>query len=130
MQIATGNFSNVKKYQAKGFFPISIALSAKYFYGYTYKVLNPEWSYMNDEESIYTPKYNKGLSLLSAQKVFEDLKGASHGKDVVLLCHEKEGDFCHRSLVAIWLKKELGIEVVELGKMEVPIVKNTQTEMF
>ena len=130
MIIATGNFSNVKKYQAKGFFPVSIALSAKYFYGYAYKVLNPEWGYMNDEESIYTPKFNKGLAKLSAQKVYDDLKGASKGRDVVLLCHEKEGDFCHRRLVAQWLNKELGIEVLELGKMSVPIKKDNQTNMF
>jgi uncharacterized protein (DUF488 family) len=130
MQIATGNFSNVKKYQAKGFFPISIALSAKYFNGYTYAVLNPEWGYMNDAEPSYTQKFNKGLERLSAQKVYADLIAASKGKNIVLLCHEKEGDFCHRSLVALWLTKELGIEVLELGKMEVPVLINTQTEMF
>lgn len=34
--------------------------------------------------------------------------------NVVLLCWEPNGEFCHRRLVADWFKKELGVEVLEL----------------
>lgn len=73
---------------------------------------------MNDPESEYTIKFNKKLESLNAEDVFEELKQKSGGKNVVLLCHEREGEFCHRRLVSDWLNRELGIEVPELGKME------------
>ena len=87
--------------------------AAEYF-----KKLNPDYSYMNDQESEYTPKFEQKLKNLSAKSVVKELEELSLGKDVVLLCHEKAGEFCHRRLVADWLNRELGIEVPELGKME------------
>ena len=118
MKIYTGNFANTKKYTAAGLFPVSIALSARYFNGALYRKLNPDYSYMNDLESEYVPKFNQKLKNLSAKSVIKELEELSLGKDVVLLCHEKAGEFCHRRLVADWLNRELGIEVMELGKME------------
>jgi len=118
MKIYTGNFANIKKYTAAGLFPVSIALSARYFNGALYRKLNPDYSYMNDLESEYTPKFEQKLRNLSAKSVVKELEELSLGKDVVLLCHEKAGEFCHRRLVADWLNRELGIDVPELGKME------------
>ena len=118
MKIYTGNFANLKKYTSAGLFPVSIALSARYFNGALYRKLNPDYSYMNDLESEYVPKFNQKLKNLSAKSVIKELEELSLGKDVVLLCHEKAGEFCHRMLVADWLNRELGIEVPELGKME------------
>lgn len=37
-----------------------------------------------------------------------------YGPDVVLLCYEKPGQFCHRRLVAEWFEQELGLVVPEL----------------
>ena len=116
--IYTGNFANVKKYREAGLHPISIAISARYFSGDLYRPLNPDRSFMMDPESIYTPKFEKKISLLNAENVSLDLIKLGKGKDIVLLCHEKEGDFCHRQLVAKWLTEKLNIEVVELGKMQ------------
>jgi len=118
MKIYTGNFANVKKYQARNLEPISIALSAKYFGGSLYRPLNPEWSFKDYGEKQYIPLYNKKVEKLDALKVLEDLTKLSQGRDIVLCCHEKEGDFCHRRLAAEWLQKELNIEVKELGKCE------------
>ena len=116
--IYTGNFANVKKYREAGLHPISIAISARYFSGDLYRPLNPDRSFMMDPESIYTPKFKKKISLLNAKNVSLDLIKLGKGKDIILLCHEKEGDFCHRRLVAKWLSENLNIEVVELGKMQ------------
>jgi len=118
MKIYTGNFANLKKYTSAGLFPVSIALSARYFNGALYRKLDPDYSYMNDPESEYTPKFEQKLRNLSAKSVVKELEELSLGKDVVLLCHEKAGEFCHRRLVADWLNRELGIDVPELGKME------------
>jgi uncharacterized protein (DUF488 family) len=118
MKIYTGNFANVKKYVSAGYLPISIAISARYFNGLKYPKLNPRKDFMNDTPETYIPKYNEILKKLNTDEVIKDLHHISEGKDVVLLCHEKAGDFCHRRLVAEWLLNEKGIEVPELGKME------------
>lgn len=118
MKIYTGNFANLKKYNQKGLFPISIAISARYFNGTLYRPLNPERSYMNDPEEEYTKKYVLKLSKLDANQVFKQLETLSKGKNVILLCHEGEEKFCHRHLVSRWLEKELKIQVKELGKMK------------
>ena len=39
-------------------------------------------------------------------------------KDVVLLCFERPGAFCHRHVLADWLGNELGLNVKELGEEE------------
>jgi len=65
--------------------------------------------------------YNQVLSHLDANEVLSELQ--SFGEDVVLLCFEKEDEFCHRQLVAIWLERSLEIETQEIsitneGKIE------------
>jgi len=37
------------------------------------------------------------------------------GDDVVLLCWEPPVEFCHRQVVAAWLKAKLGVVVEELN---------------
>ena len=131
MKIYTGNFANVKKYKDAGLHPISIAISARYFSGDLYRPLNPERSFLHDPENIYIPKFHALLSQLNVKKVVADLETLSKGSDVVLLCHEGEGDFCHRHLVAEWLKENLHVEVKELGKMQKQSQKVVQkNELF
>jgi hypothetical protein len=48
------------------------------------------------------------LEKLDAREILEKI-----GDDAILLCWEKPGEFCHRTLVAEWLSRELGIEVKE-----------------
>jgi hypothetical protein len=48
------------------------------------------------------------LDKLDAREVLNDI-----GDDAILLCWEKPGEFCHRTLVGEWLSIELGIEVKE-----------------
>ena len=54
--------------------------------------------------------------------VYNKLEELSCGQDIVLVCYEKSGDFCHRYLVADWLSKNLGIEVKEWTEDEVQTV--------
>lgn len=103
MKIFTGNFANVKKYRNAGLHTVSIALSARYYSGDIYRPLNPEWSFRDDPEESYTIKFNTRLSNLNVDRVKKDLSLLSDGNDVILLCHEKYGDFCHRHLVNDWL---------------------------
>lgn len=117
MKIATGNFANVKKYREAGYYTVSIALSARYYSGASIKELAPKREWIDEPENVYTPIYKKKiLSKLNPLTIFNRLKALSSGENVVLLCHEKEGDFCHRRIVAKWLEENLSIEVPELGK--------------
>lgn len=130
IKIYTGNFANVKKYKDAGLHPVSIAISARYFTGDLYRQLNPDRSFMMEHEGSYIPKFEKILSGLSAEKVVIDLEKLGKGKNIILLCHEGENDFCHRHLVAKWLKEKLNIEVVELGKMQKEQQQIIQTSLF
>lgn len=118
MKIYTGNFGNEKKYRAAGFQVISIARFNRWYSGLKMLELAPPADMIHDEEKVYTPKFEQILSKLSPLEIAKRLELLSEGKDVVLLCYEKEGEFCHRHLVADWLSKALSIDIVELGKME------------
>jgi hypothetical protein len=81
-----------------------------------YKPLCPEWDLINQykQQKIgqdeYTLLYYKQtLDCLDPQKVYNDL-----GENAILLCWEKPGLFCHRHIVANWLKKTLDVESSEL----------------
>jgi uncharacterized protein (DUF488 family) len=63
----------------------------------------------------YLAHYRAILEKLEPRTVFTDLHLLANGKEPVLLCWEKANVFCHRRLVAEWLEKALGIEVVEIG---------------
>lgn len=42
------------------------------------------------------------------------LKNRSEGKDIILLCYEKDGDFCHRHILAKWLSEKTGDKITPL----------------
>lgn len=43
------------------------------------------------------------------------LIAAQLGDEAILLCWEKPGDFCHRRIVADWLKETMDMNVPEIG---------------
>lgn len=100
--------------------PISIALkSPTYFQGLQYKVLAPsssilyDWKFNGSSKEVYTRRFfDEILNNLSCEQVVSELKEMSGGKDIALVCYEKSSDFCHRHLVAEWLKSN-GIECQE-----------------
>ena len=56
----------------------------------------------------YCDEFQRILERLNPQKVAADMEGK------VMLCYEKQGEFCHRHIVARWLYDELGIIVPEV----------------
>jgi uncharacterized protein (DUF488 family) len=95
---------------------VSIAGKAPdWFVGREYKKLAPKYwffkKYKEDGDTdFYIEQYYKEvLDKLDPQKVYEEL-----GEDAVLLCWESYDKFCHRFLVADWLKEKLGIEIREI----------------
>lgn len=127
------------------------------------KNLSPNTPERQKWEEWYNNKYqNEVLANLDINKILNELVNITNTTDVfpplwdnedkhiVLLCFEKTGDFCHRNLVADWIKehgipcreitkaeliKEKDIlQVEQLDKVEKIIndkqIKNTNTEVF
>lgn len=92
--------------------PISICGKAPNGYkGLQYRVLAPrydffmEWKETRDDSYYIRCYMEKVLSSLKASDVVNTLYGMSNGRDIALVCYEKSGDFCHRYIVADWLRK-------------------------
>ena len=105
---------------------VSIAgKSPSYYNGPEYKKLAPKFwffeKYKRDgDKEFYTRQYyEEVLDKLDPEEVYNDL-----GKDTVLLCWEKPGEFCHRHIVANWFKDRIvqsrgggfEVEVKEIGE--------------
>lgn len=109
--IYTGYYAKLKKYEEAGLTPISIAGRAPEFYkGIQFKTFSPSWDIFSKWKSgeidnfQYTERFNKE-EILKFLDSFET--------DIILLCYEKSGDFCHRHIVADWIESELDRKVDE-----------------
>lgn len=119
MKIYTSYFAKVKELRQCDIVPISIARwSPRFYSGERYIYLAPpayllKGDYTRDEYiSIYKSEVLQKLNAKALEKAFSQVYG---GKDIALLCYEAPSDFCHRHLVAEWLK-ENGIDVEEFSK--------------
>lgn len=73
-----------------------------------------EYKHTRDEEK-FTKAFRSELDRLDPLSVVADLLDmAGENPDIVLLCYEKAGDFCHRHIVAEWLR-EHRVPVEEYG---------------
>ena len=63
------------------------------------------------DEATFIPLYRaQVLDRLDPHKIIQDLGG----DDFIMLCWEAPGEFCHRRVVAAWIRKHTGILVEEL----------------
>jgi hypothetical protein len=120
MKIYTGNFANLKKYLVAGLYPISIARFNRYFNGSNIIELAPHSWLINYPEEKYIPEYQKILKGLVKEQVILKIKQITSGRDAILLCYEKAGDFCHRQLVAKWLSDIQEVKEFETVKQKEP----------
>lgn len=69
--------------------------------------------YKNKEidEFVFAVYYTEELKnrFGKQQKLIDLFKKVGGGKDVVLCCYEKTGEFCHRQILRDWLKKVVAI---------------------
>ena len=109
--IYTSYFAKLRKIPSN---IISIAICAKspdWYKGLEYKKLAPKYDFFmkwkkNHDNNYYIKCfYEQVLSNLDPKDLVAYLYQLSDGKDIVLICYEKPGDFCHRHLVADWLNK-------------------------
>ena len=120
--------ANSKAFKDRGLRFVSVARSARYFYGESYPALFPTWEMikMTDEEEYEKAYREKVLSKLDPVKVYEDLE------DAVILCHEsidkiESGEtFCHRHMIARWLEEELWLRGIDV---EIPELKDDKGDL-
>jgi len=96
--------------------PISICgKSPSWYNGLEYKKLAPKYDFFmewkkNKDNDYYIRHYNSEvLNKLQAEFVIADLKHLCdkslwENVDICLICYEKPDEFCHRHLVANWLR--------------------------
>jgi uncharacterized protein YeaO (DUF488 family) len=90
------------------------AYKPKFWNGPVYSSLAPSKDLLNRYKSgqvtdeQYVVEFKAHLSTLDTQKVWSDVG------DKVLLCYETADKFCHRHLVAAWIRESLGHEVLEI----------------
>ena len=131
MTIGTGYFAKAKEYSDKGFALVSIARTRPWFLSkelliWYYSDLAPTGEIIGAKNNprVYEEKYNNEiLSRVSADEVLRRLDRYARlsGKEnVVLLCYEAPGKFCHRHIIAKWLGDKTGnpIEEIDLKPKE------------
>jgi len=103
--------------------PNAVAITSgkpKWFKGKYYPLLGPPMQLVKDlksgkiNEQEYTKLYLECIKKRNfvPTKVLKDL-----GNDAILLCYEGKDKFCHRHIVAKWLR-EGGIQIEELDDEE------------
>lgn len=120
MRIYTSYFGNSKKLQQAGIKVIGISLyPPRWFNGISLKQVAPTKSILfanGQTQEDYKRRYrSEVLSQQDMQQFLKTVEQASVGQDVALCCYEKPEDFCHRHILADWIKEKLGIEISEYG---------------
>lgn len=120
MKIYTSYFGNSRKLQQAGIKVVGIALyPPKWFYGISMKQVSPTKSILfakNQTEEEYIRRYKaEVLAKQDMRQFLKTVEMASGGQDVALCCYEKPEDFCHRHILAEWIKEKTGVEIKEYG---------------
>lgn len=123
--IYTSYFAKIKELENNNIIPIAICSKVPGWYkGLQYKKLAPKYGFFMEwkkthDNGCYTGYFqSEVLKDLDVTSVLYDLVNMLNDragrKDIALICYEKPTDFCHRHLVAGWLK-ENGINCMEWG---------------
>tara|TARA_R110002020_G_scaffold240290_3_gene453048 strand:+ start:5949 stop:6350 length:402 start_codon:yes stop_codon:yes gene_type:complete len=133
MKIYTSYYAKTNKLIKNNITPISVSLfnpkRLKNEIKCSLKYLAPRYKMLQMSESQYIPKYLDILKNINPKTVIEDIKQASKGQDVALMCYEIPTDFCHRHMIADWLNKKTEYKIEEWSD-EVVQPEINQTKLF
>lgn len=135
MKIYTSYFGNSRRLHLAGIKVIGISLyPPKWFYGNSLKQVAPTKGILfakDQTEEEYTKRYREEVLAHQDMEQFLDaVKTVSGGKDVALCCYEKPEDFCHRHILADWIKEKTGIDIEEFGYTEKKEPKRSEGLLF
>ena len=133
----TSYFAKVQQIE----FPLSIArINPEWYDKPSYPKLAPSKELLFDfkygshkgDTEFYTAEFMKYLETLDFKEVMQELSGI-YGPDALdrltLLCYEKPSDFCHRHLVANWLRQH-GADISERKFDEQPSMLDDVIDML
>lgn len=67
-----------------------------------------------EDLEAFEASYLRQLEDLGPERILADLERIGRGRPVVMLCWERPGEFCHRRVLANFLRAQTLIEVPEL----------------
>lgn len=122
-------------------YPLSIArINPEWYDKPSYPKLAPSKELLFDfkygahkcDTEFYTAEFMKYLDTLDFKEVMSELS-AVYGPDAIdrltLICYEKPSDFCHRHLVANWLRQH-GADISERKFDEQPSILDDVIDML
>lgn len=121
MKILTSYFAKMHKMDFRISEPVSIArFTPKWYIGEKCLALAPSAKILSEYKedgdwNKFKRHYLEELNHVNPNEVYHKLQKIGRGKNVVLLCFEKDYFKCHRSICAKWLRDKLGIRVQELN---------------
>lgn len=121
MEIFTSYFAVARSLDPDLYFVVSISrFPPRWFSGLRCLSLAPSKDLLFDyksglSEAVYTRRYRHELSeLFDLREVFQNLAMFSKGRDMVLCCYEKSGEFCHRHILSDIVFEKYGYRINEL----------------
>lgn len=115
-ELYTGYFANVKKYEEKGYTPVSVAgITPDFFKGEKWVDFAPRKTFFSKwkKGELTNEEYLKYLRNIPSADI-EELREITKEGKFVMCCYEKTGDFCHRHYLGAFLRKFYGFKVKEL----------------
>ena len=123
MTLYTGYFARTDIYVVHNLLPVSVSASVPNGFDYpAFKSIAPSWNlihlYKDGLISVtdYTKEYLSSLSKLTENAVLEDCKDylrISSCDGIVFCCWEAPDKFCHRHLLADYIKDNFSLVVEE-----------------
>lgn len=121
MDIFTSSFNKSRGLDPSKYMVVSISrFPPKWFHGYKCFEFAPSSQLLQDyhdglAQCLYAYRYRcEVLERGDVHRVFERLAESSRGRDIVLCCFEPAGRFCHRRLLADYVKEVWGYSINEL----------------
>ena len=114
MKVYTSYYSKISR-NPRGLVPVRVSTSAPSWFPFELEEipeLYPGWDLVSGikngslDKEAYERIYRDKLKRLDKDhiiQVLNDISQRHQGRDLVLLCYEKTGDFCHRPFIAEWL---------------------------
>lgn len=122
MNIYTSNFASAKRFDPARYCLVSISrFSPQGWDGLAAPAFAPSASLLQSykqgecSEAAYRMRYCLMLDSINVRNVFAFIARYAKGRDIVLLCYEKAGAFCHRRILAQWVLDNYGYDIKEFS---------------
>lgn len=120
MKLYTSYFAKQKKMELDDAAYVSIAVgNPRYSVPYEIinaKILKPYGISFKSTFEEFEKKYIERLEKYGVESIRKELQSVCEGhKNVILMCHEKNPEECHRRMFAKWWKEKTGEEIEEYG---------------